>query len=247
MSAAPSPFQVRLEVFSGPLDLLCALVESEKLDVVQVRLSELMDQYVSFLLASERSSLAEAAEFFSLASRLVLGKVRALFPKEGGGGEEEVLPEDSEGDLAAALSRYRPYRAAAAWLSVRRAERGLCFVRESEEGPPAYEAGDLYALASHWWRLVEGRTRRSGSADGSEEWDPFPRAVPEEIQVERRMEEIEGILDRLGAVTLSGLLEGRDRSRLVTTLLALLEMSRLGRLRLIQADLWGEIALVRAA
>jgi segregation and condensation protein A len=242
-------FEVRLEGFSGPLDLLCALVESRRVDPTTVRLSSLLEQYVLFLAQGERVSLPELAEFFALAGRLILRKVRALLPQdEPDVAEAADLPEEEEErDLSETLARYRPYRAAAAWLAERKRERERRFVRESEEGPSAYEAGDLYALASLWWLRVEERSRaRKADREGWEE-EFFPRMIPEEVQVERRMEEIGEILAREGAASLEGLLTERSRARLLVTLLALLELSRLGRLRLVQSDLWGEIALVRVS
>ena len=73
-------FEVQLGSFSGPLDLLCHLVEGREMDPAKLNITELVSQYVNFLLNSKRTSLNELAEFFSFVSRLLLKKVRSLFP-----------------------------------------------------------------------------------------------------------------------------------------------------------------------
>ena len=237
----PESFEVRLDAFSGPLDLLCHLAESRQLDAAKLPLSALLEQYLQFLLRTERVSLMEMAEFFSLASRLLLSKLRALFPSLGEETEEGGEDEPFEGiSLEESLVRYRPLRNAAAWLADRQRERERCFVRHGEEGPPWFDLGDLYALAQVWWRLVEERSRDSA---GGEEWsEELVDGAPEEQWVEERMEELQRLL-ALGPTSLRALLPGGTRGALVVTLLALLELSRLGLVTLRQEEPFADLAL----
>ncbi|MEG1799182.1 MAG: segregation/condensation protein A, partial [Synergistaceae bacterium] len=112
-------FEVRLEAFSGPLDLLCHLVESREVDPSKLNLTELVSQYVSFLINSGRTSLNDMADFFSFASRLLLRKVHSLFPSQLS--EEEESPdeiyEDTEEELLRLLEAFHPYRNAASHLA----------------------------------------------------------------------------------------------------------------------------------
>lgn len=87
---ASGVFQVTLGDFSGPLDLLCHLVESRAMDASKVKLADVLTQYVSYMLAAKKATLSELAEFFSLASRLLLRKVHALLPRLNGEDEDQV-------------------------------------------------------------------------------------------------------------------------------------------------------------
>lgn len=87
-------FEVRLGDFSGPLDLLCHLVDIREMDPVKLNLTELISQYVRFLVESKRTTLNEMAEFFSFASRLLLRKVHSLFPSQQADEPEDILQED---------------------------------------------------------------------------------------------------------------------------------------------------------
>lgn len=252
-------FRVTLGGFSGPLDLLCHLVESSAMDAVSLNLSDLLSQYVSFLLRSRRATLSELAEFFSFASRLLLHKVKSLLPWEetatgddGTGDGEKLGPIEGGGldedVLRALVERFRPYRAAAALLSERKASRERSFVRISEEGggPPWFDAGDLYGLAVLWWTLIEGHEKRRIARTEAGFIQDVPDALPDEIVVENRMEEIQFRLGESGRLSLRELLGFFEPGGLVVTLLALLELSRLGRLNLVQAEAWGDVEIAVA-
>ena len=248
-------FQVTLGEFSGPLDLLCHLVESRSMDASSIRLTEVLSQYVSYMLSAKKATLAELAEFFYMASRLLLGKVRSLLPRmsdgdEGEPADEELIADDDEMDeekLAFMLERFRPYRRATALLSRMKEERERSFVRITDETEqPWFDIGDLYGLSLLWWSLLERhlgqrrqRTERGFMFD-------VPDAVPEEVLVEHRMEEVTAKLASSGNISLRRLLDGFEKGELVVTLLALLELSRLGRLKIVQAEALGDIEIEAA-
>jgi segregation and condensation protein A len=250
-------FHVTLGEFSGPLDLLCHLVESSEIDASTVRLTDVLSQYVSYLLDSKKATLAELAEFFSLAVRLIIRKVRALMPKDdardGGaecaeGEDEPEVPEDGQGEetLHALLERFKPYRSAAARLTEMKASRERSSVRISDEGgPPWFDIGDLYGLAVLWWSLIEERSRGRAPDSESRFMMEIPDAVPEEVLVERRMDEVWALLGESRGESLRALLRDFGPDGLIVTLLALLELSRLGRIRASQAEPWGDVTVER--
>lgn len=242
-------FEVQLGAFSGPLDLLCHLVESREMDPAHLNLTELISQYVRFLLNSKRTTLNEMAEFFSFASRLLLRKVHSLFPSQSSDYEaDDVFDEDgteTEEDLRRMIEIFRPYRNAAGALAKFQQERERSFVRiADEDAAPFYDLGDLYGLASLWWDLLNryNERTRGDSHDDYDPWDDIPDAVPEERQVEQRMDEllhqIKGKSSSLG-----DLLNERSRKGLIVTLLALLEMSRLGMIHISQSETLGDVVI----
>ncbi|MDR1651919.1 MAG: segregation/condensation protein A [Synergistaceae bacterium] len=245
-------FRLTLGDFSGPLDLLCHLVESSEIDAVSLKLTDLLSQYAAYLVGSGKASLAELADFFSLASRILIRKVRSLMPKdepeEDSGVSDEVIGEDAdaldEETLAAMLERFKPYRAAAMRLDDLKARRDRSFVRVSDEqGPAWFDIGDLYGLAVLWWSKIEEYSRRRASSPRDEFMMDIPDAVPEEVLVERRMDEVCSLMAETGRASLSAMLRHFGGGGLIVTLLALLELSRLGRLRMAQTEEWGDVLI----
>ncbi|MDR1915813.1 MAG: segregation/condensation protein A [Synergistaceae bacterium] len=249
-------FQVTLGEFSGPLDRLCHLVESRSIDASSVKLTEVLSQYVSYLLNSKKATLAELADFFSLASKLLIRKVRSLLPQEqeADGERDDMLCQDedevSEGEideaaLQAMLERFRPYRIAANRLMEMKAGRERSYVRISDEGgPPWFDIGDLYSLSTLWWSMIEEHSRSRAQGAENRFMMEIPDAVPEEVLVERRMDEILSLVGE-SRLTLTEALRHFTPGNLIVTLLALLELSRLGRLRVSQDEAWGNVAIER--
>ena len=144
------------------------------------------------------------------------------------------------------MNRYRPYRAAARWLAAAKEERERCFLRVTdEEDNYYYDIGDLEMLASKWWEL-EARVEESRAAAQYDEdtmlWDEIPDAVPEERQIEERMDELMRIVAGR-RLPLGELLAERSKKTLIVTLLALLELSRLGMVHIIQPETLGGVEI----
>jgi segregation and condensation protein A len=226
------------------------------MDPSSVKLTEVLSQYVSYLLDAKKATLSELAEFFSLASRLLLRKVRSLLPGADGdldddsGVAAEDISEDSETgeeELRAMMERFMPYRAAVLRLSEMKALRDKSFVRISDEGgPPWFDIGDLYGLSTLWWRLIEERSRRKSTDAGAAFMADIPDAVPEEVLVEQRMGDILKNLGDASGASLRGLLKFFGAGELVVTLLALLELSRLGKITLVQPAAWEDVKIEAA-
>lgn len=248
-------FEVHLDSFSGPLDLLCHLVEAREFDALKLNLTEVVQQYISFLVNAKGATLNEMADFFAFASRLVLRKVNSLFPRgaeecdsaDSGGEEGELIMNEEE--LAEIIARYRPYRAAARHLGELKEKRDKCFLRVTdEEENYYYDIGNLDALALKWWEtlaLYEERISAEKFGNDTMIWDEIPDAVPEERQIEQRMDELLSLL-RGGSLSFGALLAEKNAKTVIVTLLALLEMSRLGMVHIIQTETLGgvEVAAV---
>jgi|SRR6185369_3660377 len=102
-------YHFRSDQFEGPLDLLLSLIEKEKLDITQVSLAQVADQYLEYIKLEENASLENMAAFLSIAARLILIKSRALLPILDFSDEEEEAMDDLEKRLKA----YKLFREAA--------------------------------------------------------------------------------------------------------------------------------------
>lgn len=111
-----------------------------------------------------------------------------------------------------------------------------------------YDLGDLYGIASLWWSFYRNMSNRKKDRKekGSLMMEGIPFAVPEEQQVENRMSELEDIILAQKETDLRSILGGPSSAGLfVVTLLALLELARLGRIKVFQERLFGNVRIVR--
>jgi len=246
---AERQFEIEIEGFSGPLDALCHLLESREIEASAVQVSEIITTYSGYLARTGRLSIYEAAEFLNLCSRILLGKIKALLPGEVKAEDEEIKPPADEVALLDALERYRPYRAAANLLKDLQNHRERHFTRPVEEGPVSYELGDLYSLCRIWWSLYAAFNGVDDATGESLEtyWEGFPDPVPEEEQVEKRINDLKRRLQPGKEIPLAELVpKDAGRTILVVTILALLEMCRLGDVYLHQENRFGPLR-VRSA
>ncbi len=140
-------YHFRLEKFEGPLDLLLSLIEKEKLDITQVSLAQVADQYLAYIRDEESLSLENLSAFLTIAARLILIKSRALLPVLDFSDEEEEAMEDLEYQLKA----YRLFREASQALGTMFLQSRGAWAREGYLGTQVvfYPPKDITALALH--------------------------------------------------------------------------------------------------
>ena len=98
-------YALKLENFEGPLDLLCHLIDKNKMDIYDVKLSEIADQYIEYINEMEKQNLDVTSEFLLIASTLVFLKSKELLPKET---EDEA--ELTEEELLRRIIEYKKYK-----------------------------------------------------------------------------------------------------------------------------------------
>jgi len=238
-------FEIELEDFSGPLDLLCRLVESGEIQASKIQVSDLIRTYSSYLLNEKALPFRAVSEFISLTARLLLGKVRGLFPQpcEEPDLQGELAEENPDEILRAAIQRYRPFRKAATVLAGRLEDRQRFQVRLIEEDRRLYDYGDLFSLSRLWWELLASKAPVSRGAEDrvTDEMLGFETLESDFLLVERKMTELEEEFHGRGRVSFRVLFKARTpRRNFIVTLLALLELARQGRLKIIQEDSFGD-------
>lgn len=105
ISLESKKYELKLENFEGPLDLLCYLIDKNKMDIYKVNISEIADQYIEYLKTQEELNLEIASEFLVMASTLLLIKSKGLLPKEV---EDEA--ELTEEELLQRIIEYKKYK-----------------------------------------------------------------------------------------------------------------------------------------
>lgn len=105
LSLETKKYELRLDNFEGPLDLLCYLIDKNKMDIYQIEISQIADQYMEYLKVQERLNLEVASEFLLMASTLILIKSKGLLPKEN---EDEA--ELTEEELLNRIIEYKKFK-----------------------------------------------------------------------------------------------------------------------------------------
>jgi len=134
-SLADGAFHVRLENFEGPFDLLLSLITRRQLDVTEVALSQVTDEFITYLAGSAQWDLGQATEFLVVAATLLDLKTARLLPAADVEDEEDLALLEARDLLFARLLQYRAYKLAAAYLSELERNEGRRYGRAVELEP----------------------------------------------------------------------------------------------------------------
>lgn len=243
MTAAAAPLTVRVESFEGPLDLLLHLCRTSEIDLAHLPVRVVTDQYLAHLESVHFRDLESAGAFMVMAATLLYLKSKLLLPRPEAGEPDDV---DAEGEqlrqeLADRLRDYARVKALGAWLGAREAEQALCFGRPGSDLPPPEDV-PLEDLSVHLLVRAVNRCVEAQRVRAPREVEASPVSVLE------RMSEILELLRHTWSILFSSVAgTERIRAEWVVTLLALLEMARLGQARARQAEPFGEIVIERHA
>lgn len=234
-------YQTRLPSFEGPLDLLLRLIERQKLDITEVSLVAVTDQFLAFVARMEDAPLEVIAEFTSVGTRLTLLKSRSLLPRPPLP-DEEAEPDPD--DLVEQLRAYQRLKRVAADLGQRR-ERGLVsfghrgtgpIARRTEVAPPRLARYDASVLA----RAIR---RRISTLPVAVQTIRQRRIISIREMTDRVVEH----LARVPTVTFSEMVDDfGTRSERATAFLATLVLIRRRSIDAVQEGLFSEITLTRS-
>ncbi len=227
----------KLSQFEGPLDMLLFLVGKAKIDIRDIFVSEITDQYVQSVREATDLDMDDASAFVAMAATLLEIKSRSLLPRPPAPEEE-----DPEQALIRQLEEYQRFKALASDMRGFEKASMLMFRKLPEEyplPPPTLELTGL-TLAG----LCEAFARVCARLPKEEEKTPEERRIlRDEFTVARAMGAITRAL-RKGRVPFTGLFSKRPcREEVVALFLALLEMMRLGRVLVAQSGVYDEIIL----
>jgi len=231
-------FVVELERFQGPLDLLLHLIREQDIDIFDIPIAQITNQFLKALSGVERLGLDRAGEFLEIAALLVRIKVQMLMPRRSEG-EDEL--EDPRAELVRRLLEYEHFREAA--LLLEEAERARA--RQYTRGfvpPRELPAAAELPLELSWEDLWAAVLRVEQAPRPIEDHYVAQRAVP----VEEKIGLILHSLARLARIEFRRLVEPfHDRLHSVITLLAGLELARQQRLALRQSEPFKTLWLYR--
>jgi segregation and condensation protein A len=232
MAVASGSFVVELAQFSGPLDLLLSLIRDDEIDIADIPIARVAEQ---FLARIHELALDDAAEYLEMAARLLRIKAQMLLPRN----ELDEAWEDPRAELVRRLLEYQQMREVVEVLDERAEGRRNRFARAYLPEAPAPPAAPLALSLSELLAAVD-RVLRGVRQPTMH--DVIPRA----LDVEGAMTMVRRLLDAKPSARWQELLVGdAEPWQILSLLLALLELARRGELRLAQTRAFASVEIIR--
>ena len=240
--SAPDAFPVKLEQFEGPLDLLLHLIKKNEVNVHDIPIALITAQYLDAIALMQEMDLDVAGDYLVMAATLIHIKSKMLLPRPETAANVEGEEEDPRDALVRRLLEHQKFKAAAGLLHEREQLRAAQWLRPDErvaalagdEFEPEIEV-DLFSLLTAFQAVVQRARLRP------------PVVLPaEQLPVEVRIDQLLARLSETEACGFEDLFaDVHDRSGLIVTFLALLEMIRLKLVRVFQAGSFGPIRVYK--
>lgn len=230
-------YQVKLDKFEGPLDLLLYLIKKNELDIYDIPIAMITKQYLEYLKLMKDLNLEVVGDFLVMASTLIQIKSSMLLPSRTDDNTEEE-GEDPRAELIRRLVEYSRYKEAALLLSERKLLGRDYFARSfpAEELPDDLKSEepvelDLFVLLEAFRNILAKAPRES-----------FHEVCAESISIAERINEILSLLQEKDLLEFTELFDNSlDRDYIVATFLAILELCKLKLIRVRQLEQYGAI------
>ncbi len=224
-------YNVKLEAFEGPLDLLLHLINRLEIDIYDIPMAQLTYQYIEHLHAMRVLELDELSEYLVLAATLIEIKSKMLLPVHEGDifdeeGQEFDMEDDPRDELITRILEYKKYKEAAVQLKEAAEERAVHFTKPPTEveaygGFTPIDAGgelNVFDLVGAFQRMLQRRRLKA----------PMSASITKnEISVGDKMDEIMSKIERKGGTcTFEELFDEGDVSGLIVTFLSILELMK---------------------
>jgi len=240
---------VTLEKFEGPLDLLLHLIEKNKINIYDIPIVEITEQYMEYIRQMQEQDMEVMSEFLVMAATLLNIKSKMLLPQEEPEDTEE--PVDPRQELVERLLQYKMYKYASLELSDRQMDAGRVLFKEGSLPPEIAdykEPIDTQALLSDLTLQKLHSIFESVMKKQVEKIDPvrskFGRIEKEEVSMSKKMREIQEYALANKRFSFRALLmEQYEKMDVVVTFLCILELMKIGRMHVVQEEIFDEIEI----
>ncbi|MGP4076966.1 segregation/condensation protein A [Halobacillus sp. K22] len=240
-------YQVKVDGFEGPLDLLLHLVNRYEIDIYNIPVSKITDQYMNYIHTMRELELDLASEYLVMAASLLAIKSQMLLPNPTlEEVDEEGFEEDPREELMRKLIEYRKYKQAAEGLKEKEVEANRIYTRppmrqeEVQEEAPAINPGEasIYDMI-HAMSKMLSRTK-------AEEQVQETKIKRDEVPIQLRMEEILTQVDlQEGGTSFYQLFKKRSRPHIVVTFMAILELMKSNDIVCVQQQHFEELIVFK--
>lgn len=231
-------YQVKLEVFEGPLDLLLHLIKKEEIDIYNIPVSRITEEYLQYLEMLKMLNLDIAGEFLVMAATLLQIKSRKLLPvavKE----EENSEELDPYQELVKQLLEYKRFKEVATVLAVKEVEQQQVFTRPAQK---IERLGDEeYVIEASLFDLLDAFKNVLKSSTTA-----VREIIQEEVKIEERVRIIREKLMEKESLSFEDIFTPEStRLEMVVTFLAMLELIKMKEIRILQTRLFDKIRIFK--
>lgn len=231
----PEGYKITLPAFHGPLDLLLHLIRQQKVDIYDIPIVPITQQYTAYLDAMEQLDLEVAADYIYMAALLIHIKSKMLLPRDE---NAETPLEDPRQELVDRLLEYQRFKAVAESFAELDVVRMGMWPRPTVP-KPGMDASEIDMSEVSLFDLIDAF--RSAL-------NRYKEAHPQSLELQRlvhkvsdKMRELYAKLKETSPIRLQWFLEGRDRNELIAVFLGMLELVRLGGIAMKQGENFAEI------
>lgn len=235
-------YTIKMENFEGPLDLLCQLIDKSKMDIFDIKIAEITDQYMEYLNEMQKMNLDITSEFIVMAAKLIYLKSKSLLPSL-----VEKEEEEDEFDLVKLLLDYKRYKEYTVTLKERVETYGKRYYKLPEKiDLPKAKLEKEYSpelLPEIYLEFVNReKEKKNIQAENINRL-----AVSEKVTIKSKIKEILKELWKKQSFVFNKLFSPKKRTKVevVTAFLSLLELSKMSRIQVSQDKLFGDINVVK--
>ncbi len=232
-------YDFKINDFEGPLDLLLHLIKINEMDIMNIQIEKITDQYVNYINSLEKMNIEVASEYLVMASELIHIKSKLLLPNETIESEDEEEINSKE-ELINRLLEYDAYKKISNILEEKNENRSLIYTKLPEninnyiDDKPIEQNGEIDDLVNAFKLFLERNKKNK----------PLKTKVTvNEISITKRCDDIRNVLKSNKKVSFFKLFEYNSKDYIVVTFLAILEMCKNKELTISQDDTFGDIVV----
>ncbi len=233
-------YKIKLEIFEGPLDLLLYLVKKDHLNIYDIPISTVTEQYLQYLNLMQLLDLNIAGEFLVMAATLMQIKSAMLLPAQEGQTQEEL--QDPRQELVKRLLEYEKFKQIAETLRQKETDQREVFKRPQVEADrQALTEKEVYFEAS-----IFDLINAFSAALKDVPKEVFYEVIKDEFTIEEKVHQILHVLLEVNSLKLSDLFgKAKNKIEIIVTFLAILELAKMREIVAIQSSLFQEIEITR--
>jgi len=240
-----SKYSIKIEDFEGPLDLLCFLVKKNKMNIDDINIYKIIEEYLEYMYIMESLNLEVATEFITMASMLIYLKSKKILPKSCDDKEEDEISEEL---LKEKIIQYKKYKQASIRLSSRYEEYNYRVSKKREELVlDKKEFEGLYTpytlTRSYKLQILKFEMKENMNKDNIEKL-----VIKEKVSVKDKIKEMFTILSKIPKFVFNTMFLNKNKSKdeIISAFLGILEMAKKNDIKIKQENIFSDILVEKS-
>ncbi len=240
-----SKYSIKIEDFEGPLDLLCFLVKKNKMNIDDINIYKIIEEYLEYIYIMESLNLEVATEFITMASMLIYLKSKRILPKASDDKEEDEISEEA---LKEKIIQYKKYKEASKVLDKRYEEYNYRVSKKREElilDKKEFEG--LYTpytlTRSYKLQILKFELKENANKDNIEKL-----VIKEKVSVKDKIKEMFTILSKIPKFIFNTMFLNKNKSKdeIISAFLGILEMAKKNEIKIKQENIFSDILVEKS-